>query len=63
MRKVACLLIGALSLHAQTGDGAVASSQTDWHWQNWTFMATAFVTATAAIVYIAYNNGHHAPNQ
>jgi hypothetical protein len=62
MKKLICLLITSLTLNAQTGDGATAAAKAndDSYWQNWAFMATAIVTATAAVVYIAYNNGRDA---
>lgn len=47
------LLIG--TLQAQTGEGALDSSESNW--QNWTFAAVSIVTATAGIVVVSLDNG------
>ena len=70
MKKLTTLLtLGSLiSAQAQTTDEAAATTgeaavvtveavQSN-NWQNWAFVATAVVTATAAIFFISINNGH-----
>lgn len=47
-------------LQAQTtGETAVATAQTATsnQWQNWTFAATALITATAGIIAVSLDNG------
>ena len=40
----------------------VATTETvqNYHWQNWTFFATAVITATAAILIVSTNRGKEA---
>lgn len=57
---ITALILITTALQAQTtGEAAVAAKTS--HWQNWVFVATLALTATAAVLIIAINEGKDAP--
>ncbi len=57
---ITALLFGT-HLQAQTGDAAVANTETATSgWQSWTFVATAIVTAATAVFVVSLDSGQHA---
>ena len=63
IRPLLVILLSAASLEAQaTGDAAVATATAakENHWQNWTFVASAALTAATAVLVVSMDDGHHA---
>jgi len=61
-KRLALILLSIANLQAaETGDAAVATAETakDNHWQNWTFVGTAAVTAAAAVFLVSLDHGSH----
>ena len=54
-----CFLTALISANAQTtGEAAASSAQATSEWQNWTFAASALVTAAAAVLVVSIDQGH-----
>lgn len=62
MKRLLLLTLLTSALQAQTGDAAAknATATQSGEWKNWTFVATAMVTAAAGIIVVAVNDGHSA---